>query len=323
MDNNITIIGIGRLGLCTALCFEKAGYNVLGIDINSQYVKQLNNKKFKSHEPGVETLLQESTNFTASTILKEGLEYSNLIMILVDTPLGGGDDYYDHSKVSSLLLKINKYKLHNKHIVICSTIIPGYINKIGRFLLSDCKNVTLNYNPEFIAQGDIINGLQQPDMILIGQENNDVGDLLESIYTNMCINTPVISRLSPLEAELTKISINGYITTKISFANMISDACDTFGVRKSNVLHAIGSDSRIGNKYFRAGYSFGGPCFPRDTHALAKVMGDINVNPCLINATHEYNDMHTQYQTIRLCDKIQKEILLLIMCVIKKIVIYQ
>jgi UDPglucose 6-dehydrogenase len=297
---NITLIGVGRLGLCLALCLDKAGYNVLGVDINPQYVKELNSKKHKSYEPNVEKYLKESQNFNVSLFLNEGLEFSNTIMVLVDTPLGGGDNYYDHSKVSNVLSKINKQNVENKHIIICSTIIPGYINKIGKFLLSDCINTTLSYNPEFIAQGDIINGILKPDIVLIGAVNQEANDVIQNIYTNICINEPVMVNTTPLEAELIKISINGYITTKISFANMISDACDNLRINKHRVLAAIGYDSRIGQKYFNPGYSFGGPCFPRDTHALAKVLDDININPILIHATHEYNNSHIQFQVAQI-----------------------
>ena len=84
--------------------------------------------------------------------------------------------------------------------------------------------------------------------------------------------------MTPLEAEIVKITINGFITTKLSYANMISDLCDTMGANKYKVLNSIGGDSRIGNKYFRPGYSFGGPCFPRDTKALALLLEQNKIN---------------------------------------------
>jgi UDPglucose 6-dehydrogenase len=303
-SNNITLIGIGRLGLCLGLCLEKAGYNVLGVDINSSYVKLINNKKYRSYEPSVDKMLRKSSNLTASISLEKGLSHSDIIMIIVDTPLGGGDNYYDHSKVSNLLHKINEHKVTNKHIVICSTVIPGYINRIGKSLLSECTDTTLNYNPEFIAQGDIINGILTPDLVLIGEQNTEAGDALQEIYAKVCNNLPKFVRLQPLAAELTKIAINGYITTKISYANMISDACDMLHLNKTSVLNAIGTDTRIGNSYFQPGNSFGGPCFPRDTHALAKIMTDVNINPCIINATNEYNNTHCNFQTMQINNSI-------------------
>jgi nucleotide sugar dehydrogenase len=170
--SNITVLGIGRLGLGLALLIEKAGYNVLGIDINEEYINKLNNKTFKTKEPEYEKLLINSKNFRASLDLEEGLEHSDIIFIMVQTPNSGGNKFYDHSIVSNLLEKINEKKVENKHIIIGCTLMPKYIDEVGSFLLSDCKNTTLSYNPEFIAQGEIIKGFLNPDMILIGTNSN-------------------------------------------------------------------------------------------------------------------------------------------------------
>ena len=158
--NNITVIGIGRLGLCTALSFEKAGYNVLGVDISSDYVSMLNNKHLRLPEPQVDQFLQNSINFKATCSLDEGLNHSDVYYIMVDTPSTPSKEAYDHSKLGKVLSEINKRKVENKHIVIGCTIFPGYIRTIGKFLLRDCVNTTLSYNPEFIAQGDIMRGLK-------------------------------------------------------------------------------------------------------------------------------------------------------------------
>ena len=106
--------------------------------------------------------------------------------------------------------------------------------------------------------------------------------------------------MKPLEAEIVKISLNGYITTKISFANMISDLCDNLNVDKDIVLNAIGSDSRIGTKYFKPGYSFGGPCFPRDTKALKQITDKYGIESDLLQGTINYNRFHYKYQAEQL-----------------------
>ena len=304
---NITVFGIGKLGLGLALLIERVGYNVLGIDIFEDYVKQLNSKTFKTKEPEYENLLQHSSNFRASTDFKEGLEYSDIIFIIVQTPNSGGEKIYDHSLVSNLLQKINEKKVKNKHIIIGCTLMPKFIDEVGSFLLSDCENTTLSYNPEFIAQGDIIKGFLYPDMILIGTHTNNVGEILKTIYNKIVKNKPKYCIITPLEAEITKISINGFITTKLSFANMISDVCDTIGVDKYHVLDSVGSDSRIGNKYFRPGYSFGGPCFPRDTKALALFIDQNDINNELLLATSKYNELHSDFLTQKLLAEVREE----------------
>ena len=300
---NITVIGIGRLGICVALSYEKAGHNVLGIDISENYIKLINEKKLVSYEPNVMEYLKNSKNFRASTSIEEGLEFSDVIFIMIDTPNNGGDNFYDHSNLSTFLMTINDFKVQNKHIVICCTIMPTYINKIGKFLLNDCKNTTLNYNPEFIAQGDIIQGLENPDLILIGEVTKESGDIIEKINLSACNNKPIVCRMSPLEAEITKIGLNGYITMKISYANMIGDAAKILGANGKVILNAIGSDSRIGKKYLNPGYSFGGPCFPRDTLALSQSLRNIDIKPIMTDASGDYNKYHTQLQVNELLEQ--------------------
>ena len=299
-SKNITVIGVGRLGLGLALLLEKGGYNICGVDIFQEYVNQLNNKDYKTNEPEYENLLKESNNFHSTTSLDEGLNFSDIIFIIVQTPNCGGNRFYDHTILSNLLLKINKKKVVNKNLIIGCTVMPKYIDEIGKMLISDCKNTTLNYNPEFVAQGEIVKGFYNPDIILIGTESQELGSKLKEVYSSFVKTTPVYCILRPLEAEIVKISINGFITTKLSFANMISDLCDNVGANKEDVLRSIGGDSRIGNKYFRPGYSFGGPCFPRDTKALKQVLDQNNINSELLKSTTLMNELHSEFQANQL-----------------------
>merc|ERR1712100_487729 len=252
--DRITVIGCGRLGLCTALCWERAGYDVVGVDINESYVNSLNDKSYKTTEPRVEELLAASTNFRATTDISEGIAHSDVLFILVDTPSTGGSRHYDVSRLGNVLLKINKHKVRGKHVVVGCTVMPGYCANIGSHLLRDCEETSLSYNPEFIQQGDIIRGFLNPDMVLIGEGSPEAGNALEAIYHRCCEKPPTISRMSPSSAEITKISVNCFITTKISFANMIGDIADvTPGADKFAILKAVGADSRIGRTKARGG----------------------------------------------------------------------
>lgn len=291
----ITIIGIGRLGLCTALCWERAGYDVVGVDINESYVKQLNDKTLPSTEPRVKEFLDASTKFKATTNITEGIEHCDVLFILVDTPSTGGNRHYDVSRLGNVLNKINNHKVANKHIVVGCTVMPGYCANIGSHMLRDCTNTSISYNPEFIQQGDIIRGFLNPDMVLIGEGSKEAGDFLEQVYARTCESKPTVSRMSPSSAEITKISVNCFITTKISYANMVGDIADaTPGADKYEILRAVGADSRVGGKCLMPGYGFGGPCFPRDNRALAGYAESIGIKPLISVATDEYNVVHTQ-----------------------------
>lgn len=291
----ISVIGIGRLGLCMALSLAKAGFSVLGVDLDSAYIDSLNAKKFNALEPKVNEYLRSVTTFEATTSLQDGLEYAKLILICVPTPNGGGDDFYDHSILTNLLTRINSQRPSNKDFVVCCTVMPKFCDQVGSALLEDCQNCTLSYNPEFIAQGNIIAGFENPDMILIGEGSKDVGDRLESLYQKVCKSSPRICRMRRLEAEIVKLSVNGFITTKIAYANMIGEACDRTGADAKTVLSAVGSDSRIGSKYFQAGLSYGGPCFPRDTQALSLFLSSTGVSPTIPKATHTSNEEHIDF----------------------------
>ena len=301
MQQNITVIGVGKLGLGFALLLERAGYNVLGVDIFPEYVEKLNQKTIAFAEPGYNELLKNAQNFRATTDLTQAIAFSDILFIIVQTPNGGGDRFYDHTILSNLLTRINDQAPQNKHIIIGCTVMPKYIDEIGTTLINKCKNCTLNYNPEFVAQGDIVQGFENPDIILFGTPDEPtLRPIITEIYTKMTqksSNTPPkFCFMQPLDAEIVKISLNGFITTKISYANMISDYCDKVGANKSIVLDSVGSDSRIGTKYFKPGHSFGGPCFPRDTRALKLCMDKEEIMSDLLKATTDYNNWHTKFQ---------------------------
>lgn len=296
-NKNVTVIGVGRLGICFALVLEKKGYNVVGVDLNPKYVEAINNKTFKNNEPSVNEYLAASKNLRCTTNIQEGIDHSDVLFILVHTPSSGNETFYDHSHLGSVLIGLNKQKVKNKHIVIGCTVIPGYISKVGRYLIKDCENCTLSYNPEFIAQGDIINGQLKPDMVLIGEGSKEAGDRLQLMYENMSDNTPEICRMTPESSEICKLGVNCFVTMKVTFANLIGDIADrTPGADKLEITGAIGKDSRVGNKYLRPGYGYGGPCFPRDNRALGGYGLQVGVDALLFNATDAYNKYHTQLQ---------------------------
>jgi UDPglucose 6-dehydrogenase len=295
MMEKVSIIGIGRLGLCLALSLEHKGFNVVGCDISEEYISELNNKTFKSPEPRIEEFLSVSKNFKATSNLKECLLFSDHIFLMVATPsLPNGK--YNHTQIESVIVKLKELGRQDKRklLIVGCTTYPGYCETIVNEL--DELNYDVMYNPEFIAQGNIINGQLNPDLVLIGENDKNSGDILEGIHNKLCDNKPIINRMSLTEAELTKLSINCFITTKISFANMIGDLCNKLDISHNNVLRGVGSDSRIGSKYLNWGYGFGGPCFPRDNRALGILCEENHIEPTIPKASDNYNNLHINHQ---------------------------
>jgi UDPglucose 6-dehydrogenase len=153
----------------------------------------------------------------------------------------------------------------------------------------------LCYNPEFIALGSVIRDMSTPDMILIGESDERAGRMLEDVYRTVCPNNPPVSRMNFVNAELTKISVNTFVTTKISYANMLAEICEQVpGADADVVSAAIGLDTRIGRKYLKGAFGYGGPCFPRDNKAFARFAENHSVDATLAKATDQVNQRQVQ-----------------------------
>lgn len=291
----IAIIGIGRLGLCLALNLEKIGYNVLGVDVSEAYVHDINSKTLKSNEPFVNEYLINSANFKATTNFQEIFENEiEVIFIVVPTPsLPNGE--FSHAYIDSIIemLETRGKQTRTKYLVINSTCMPGYCNSIEQKLKQ--LNYTLIYNPEFIAQGSIIKDQQYPDQVLIGESDAHIGDIIQNIYKKLCKNTPRYCRMNLVSAEITKLATNCFLTTKIAFANAIGDIATKVNAEPEKILEAIGADSRIGNKYFKYGFGYGGPCFPRDNKAFTQFASKANYNMLISEATDKANENHNSF----------------------------
>ena len=154
-SDRVGIVGLGRLGLCQALTLERAGYDVLGCDVFPAYVDSINNKTLQSDEPGVVSLLRASTKLRATLSLEAVVDHSDLVMVVVATPTGIGEHAYDCGTLSRVLEDISKLGRRDKHVVICCTVLPGYIAQVASSLLEGCAGCTISYNPEFIAQARV------------------------------------------------------------------------------------------------------------------------------------------------------------------------
>lgn len=306
--SKIGLVGLGRLGLCQALLLDSAGYDVLGCDVFPAYVDSINQRTLTSSEPGVTQALQGARKLRATLSLADTVAHAELIMIFVATPTGIGEHAYDCGTLSRVLEKIAELRPTDKHIAICCTVLPGYIARVASLLLEGCARCTVSYNPEFIAQGDIMRGLTAPDLVLIGEGSTAAGDELQIVHEAVCLPTepsrgtsPAICRMSPQSAEIMKLALNCFVTTKIAFANAIADIADrTPGADKHAILAALGSDQRVGPQCLRPGYGFGGPCFPRDNRAFGAYARSVGIEPVLCEATDKANQLHAQAMTQQL-----------------------
>jgi len=297
----IGVIGAGRLGVCFALLCEQAGYDVLVSDIREDYVNSLNSKKIVTNEPEVEDLLRISKNFRATTNNREVIENCDLIYTLVATPSNEDGSY----NVSSVWDVIDDFSGINsqKYFVIGCTVNPGDCDKFKEKLPN---NVKVLYNPEFIAQGSIISDLKQADMVLLGVDSSeeDIVKDIEKLYEKIQTTRAIVCTMTTKAAEITKIAVNCFLTTKISYANMLGDVLHKCGCGDEvvSVLSAVGTDTRVGSKYLRYGLGYGGPCLPRDNRAFAAFAKSLGMEYNLGYVTDGINNEHAKF----VCDFYEK-----------------
>lgn len=291
----ISVIGIGRLGLCFCLTLENGGYQVIGCDIIQDYVNSINDKTFYSHEPGVNKLLRCSTNFMVTTDMHECVQSSDIVFVTVAS-FSESDGRYDVSQVDNVveaLIKLGQQE-NKKHLIICTNVNPGYSDSVYDKLSS--LNWEVSFNPETIAQGTILKNQAEPDCVYIGSDSDQLAQQIKNVYENACTNSPSIHLMDRISAELTKVSLNCFLTCKISFANMVGDLAIKIGAAPEKVLKAVGSDSRINNKFFRYGFGWGGPCFPRDTRAYIRLSENNDIPFDMCEASININNKHLDFQ---------------------------
>ena len=295
----IGLIGTGRLGLCFALLVERAGYSVLASDNREDYIKDLRKGVVGTTEPDVHDLLWSSKNIEFTTDNERVIRECDIIFTLVATP-SLEDGSYDVSNVDDVVSDIQKIgwktSLTGKSLVVGCTTNPGDCDTFQRRLSEE--GVDVYYNPEFIAQGSIVKDLINADMVLIGGEGKHQDELVKIYYgIQGPKKEPSIHYMSLKAGEIVKIAINTFLTTKISYANLLGEVLIRSGLsgEVDSVLNAIGNDSRIGNKYLNYGFGFGGPCFPRDNRSFASYANSVGVKFNIGETTDNFNDEHAKF----------------------------
>ncbi len=310
----ISVVGIGKLGLCAAACFASKGYQVFGVDINQDTIAAVNEGKAPIYEPMLAGLMNKChKNLSAGDDYKYAIENSEITFIIVPTPSQEDGSFSTKYVVASIIqIAANLKNLGRFHtVVLTSTVLPGVTDDVVKQALEKIsgkkcgKDFGLCYSPEFIALGSVIRDFINPDMILIGESDPKSGELLAEVYQHVCENNPPIVRTAIRNAELAKISLNAFITMKITFANTIAEICEQIpGGDADAISNALGFDSRIGRKYLSGGLAYGGPCFPRDNKAFAFFAHQTGCQAKLSITTDEVN----QGQNGRIVSLIEQEL---------------
>jgi UDPglucose 6-dehydrogenase len=307
----ISVIGLGKLGAPLAAVLASKGFRVIGTDLNPLLVDAINAGRAPVDEPRVQELIDENRDrLHATTDAATAVAETDVTFVIVPTPSDATGRFSNTFVLNAMAMAGAGVRRKTGYhvVVVTSTVMPGSTGGEIRAALEAHSgravgpSLGLCYNPEFIALGSVVRDMLTPDMILIGESDAKAGDTLERIYDKSCDNKPLVRRMNFVNAELTKISVNTYVTTKISYANMLADICDRIpGADVEVVTQAIGCDSRIGVKYLRGAIGYGGPCFPRDNVAFAALARSIGARAELAEATDTLN----RYQIERVLGAIQ------------------
>jgi UDPglucose 6-dehydrogenase len=301
VNNAVSVVGLGKLGLCLAACFAWRGVTTVGVDVQEEVVAAVN----RGESPLVEPSLAEMIAATAGKCLTATIKHADAInrtdttFILTATPSNPDGSFSNYQVESALTALAQAFGASGKkgHLfVISSTVVPGSVEESFIPLLERFSGRRLNsdfhvcYDPDFVALGEVVRGFLEPELIVIGESSPDAGERVAELHRRICLSTPHIARMSIVSAELAKVSLNAYITLKISFANTLTDICGKIrGADVDAITSALGADRRISPHYFRGGLSFGGTCFPRDTKAFMTVAERYGNRGELIRATDTVN----------------------------------
>ncbi len=295
----ISVIGLGKLGACIAACFADKGFEVVGADVSARTVDMVNKGQAPVIEPSLtEMMARVRGRLRATQDVADAVSSSEATFIVVPTPStdeGGFTISYVLEAARSIgraLREKNAYHL----VVLTSTVLPGsteygMIRVLEQESGKRCgQDFGVCYSPEFIALGQVIRDFLNPEFLLIGEYDERAGELLASIYKSVCDNDPAVARMSLVNAELTKISVNAYVTMRISFANMVAALSEQLpGGDVDTVTAALGLDTRIGRRYLKGAVAYGGPCFPRDNQALAYLARQLGQRASLAEAVDAFN----------------------------------
>ena len=280
MIEKIGIVGCGKLGANMAACLASKGFDVLVCDVDPEKVRAINEGRAPVNETGLQELIEANrSRLRATDSIEQCVRFADITFVVTATP-SLPDGRFSLECILPVCEEIGRVlgrplgKVAFHPVVITSTVMPGDTwGPIREALEAKSRRKCgeefgLAYNPEFIALGSVIRDFLNPDFVLLGASDPLTEARVASVYKRFT-DAP-IAAMSPVNAEITKLAINTFLCTKISYANMLLRICQNIpGADVDVVSSAVGMDSRIGKKLLKGGTSYGGPCLPRDTKAMA------------------------------------------------------
>ena len=309
----LCMIGTGYVGLVSGVCFSDLGNDVICVDKDINKINNLKKGVIPIYEPGLEEMVLKNfknkrLNFSSN--LKDSVRKSDIIFICVGTPTKKNSNSADLSQVyavgNEISKSINKFKIIiNKSTVPVTTgdelekIISKKVNK---------KYFSVVSNPEFLREGEAIRDFIYPDRIVVGSNDRRSQIILKNLYSPLISKGAKFISTQRRAAELIKYASNAFLATKITFINEIANLCEKTGIDVEDISIGIGLDKRIGSRFLRAGPSYGGSCFPKDTKAIVSTAQKFKTNLSIIKSVIKSNDKRSELLSKRINLILKKKI---------------
>ena len=299
------MIGTGYVGLVSGTCFADIGNQVFCVDKDINKINKLNLGISPIYEPGLNELIKKnflSKRLIFTTNLNKAINSSDIIFICVGTPNKKGSLKVDLSFVYKCAKEILSNTKKKKIIITKSTVPVGTGDEIEKILKKKNKLFTVISNPEFLREGEAIRDFRYPDRIVIGSNNKNEFKLMKKLYAPLINKGAKFFTTSRRGAELIKYASNAFLATKITFINELANLCEKSGINIEDISLGMGSDTRIGSRFLRAGPAYGGSCFPKDTKGLVSAAEKYKTNLSVVKTVIKSN----QNRTVLLISKVHK-----------------
>jgi len=294
---NVTVFGVGYVGLVQAAVLADVGHSVCCVDVDESKIEGLKQGLIPIYEPGLNDLVRKNyakKRIQFTTDAEVGVSHASIQFIAVGTP-PDEDGSADLQYVLSVAGIIAKLMDENKIIIDKSTVPVGTADKVRGHMNSileergDDLSFDVVSNPEFLKEGSALDDCMRPERIIIGTDSSDAEAVMRELYEPFSRNHDKIMVMDVRSAEFTKYAANCMLATKISFMNEMSNLAEKLGVDIEQVRKGIGSDSRIGYHFIYPGCGYGGSCFPKDVQALERSANEIGYDAKILRAVEEVN----------------------------------
>ena len=307
----VCVIGIGRIGLPTALSFAKSGLETVGVDINENLIQNLNSGKFPlKDEPGYEKIFNDVINekkFSATTNIDEAVPNSDLILLSLPTPMNE-NNIPDYSALRIVASKLSDILSPNSLVIVESTIEPGFIEDEMVEIISDNdrldveKNFFIGVCPENANPGEILHDFTNLPR-LVGGINQDISKVIQSIYS-FVFGVELIEMPDCKTANAVKLTTNVFRDINIAFINELSIMFEKLGIDTIKVLEAAKKKYNFQIHYPGAGV--GGPCLPINSYQFLNTARRIGSELNIIESSRRINEKMPGYVVELLLDALKE-----------------